>query len=58
MTDTETERAERDKWYDTLTYSCESCDVEIQGHSGDPQEAPWLYCPECGAEMELEVDWE
>lgn len=43
--------------YSGVVYTCDACDVEIRGHSSDPQEAPWLYCPECNEEMGLEVNW-
>lgn len=40
-----------------IAYTCGACNLEIAGRSWDPQEAPVLECPECGDEMELEVEW-
>lgn len=51
------ERGRREKYKSKVEYSCEECGLKIKGHSGDPQEAPWLYCPQCDEEMELEVDY-
>lgn len=41
----------------SVEYSCDSCEVSVAGESWDPQEAPELYCPDCGDKMDLEVDW-
>lgn len=38
-----------------VSYHCLDCDVTIDGESRDPQEAPHLYCPECGDELEFHV---
>lgn len=49
---TEEERRDRrDRHYETVSYECDNCGLLIKGHSGDPQEAPWLYCPNCDEEM-------
>lgn len=44
--------------YSEVVYTCDVCNIEIRGHSADPQEAPWLNCPECGEELDLEVNWQ
>lgn len=40
-----------------VSFSCDACGVMIPGTAGDPQEAPRLYCPECGEQMQYDVDW-
>lgn len=40
-----------------VEYFCEACDIVIDGISGDPQEAPRLYCPICGDKMMFDIDW-
>lgn len=52
---TRTTREKRDSRYTTLSYECDECGLLIKGHSGDIQEAPWLYCPECDEEMNFAV---
>lgn len=42
--------------YTKVEYTCIKCQVTIRGESGDPQEAPWLYCPDCGKRMDYDVD--
>ena len=40
---------------DKIKFTCESCDVTIRGETWDIQESPWLYCPACDEELELQL---
>jgi len=54
--DEEERRERRDSHYTTVSYECDECSFFIEGHSGDPQESPWLYCPECGQELHYAIE--
>lgn len=59
MTEENTEQTNRERIarYNTeVCYECEDCGILIIGYSGDPQEAPWLYCPKCEEEMGYAVE--
>lgn len=52
--------SQRQQWFERekirVSYQCDACELAAKGYIGDLLEAPWLYCPECGQEMELAVE--